>query len=151
MGTQSFRAAPTKRGTKVVLPLPFDPNRVWGERERYHVRGEIAGVFFRGPIQHDAGMYFLSLGPAWLRDAHLALEEETAVTLDVEGPQVEMMPADIAAALAADPQAQRFFESLPTFYRKNFMRWLDSAKRAETRQARIREMVALLAAGRRER
>ena len=50
-----------------------------------------------------------------------------------------------------EPAARRLFESLPTFYRKNFLRWIESAKRPETRARRIAETVATLKAGKRER
>jgi hypothetical protein len=39
------------------------------------------------------------------------------------------MAEDIAAALGAEPEARRFFESLATYYRKNFIRWIDGAVR----------------------
>ena len=58
---------------------------------------------------------------------------------------------DIAAALDADLEARRFFESLATFYRKNFIRWIECAKRPETRAKRIAEPVATLKSGKRER
>jgi len=151
MSTQTFRSKLTKSGSKVILPIPFDPNEAWGVRERHHITGKIQDVVYRGAVQSENGAYFLSIGPVWLRDSHLELGQELEVSLDAEGPQLERMPEDIAAELAANPSAKAFFEALPTFYRKNYMRWLESAKRAETRQARIREIVALLAAGKRER
>jgi uncharacterized protein YdeI (YjbR/CyaY-like superfamily) len=61
------------------------------------------------------------------------------------------MAPDIAAALHAEPAGRRFFESLPTFYRKNFVRWIDGAKRPETRAKRIAETVATLKSGKTER
>jgi uncharacterized protein YdeI (YjbR/CyaY-like superfamily) len=76
---------------------------------------------------------------------------EAAVELAPEGPQGDRLPADVAAALESDPRAKEFFEGLATFYRKNFMRWIEGAKRAETRSARIREMVDLLRAGKRQK
>ncbi|GMV87457.1 MAG: hypothetical protein AMXMBFR81_03880 [Chthonomonas sp.] len=54
-------------------------------------------------------------------------------------------------ALALEPEARRFFDSLPTFYRNNYARWLKDAKRPETRAKRLAEMVALLKEGKRER
>jgi uncharacterized protein YdeI (YjbR/CyaY-like superfamily) len=68
-------------------------------------------------------------------------------TPGIVGPLAE----DIAAALAAEPDARRFFESLATFYRKNFMRWIEGARRPETRAKRIAETVATLTSGKRER
>jgi uncharacterized protein YdeI (YjbR/CyaY-like superfamily) len=67
------------------------------------------------------------------------------------GPQVASLAGDIAAALEAEPDARRFFESLATFYRKGYIRWIEQAKRPETRDRRIAETVAALKAGKRER
>jgi uncharacterized protein YdeI (YjbR/CyaY-like superfamily) len=73
------------------------------------------------------------------------------VQLSLEGPQENNIASDIAKALSGSKKAQIFFESLPTFYRKNFIRWIESAKREETRTKRINEMINLLEEGRRER
>jgi hypothetical protein len=151
MNIQTFRTLLTQTGAKTVLVLPFDPNTAWGPKERHHVHGKIGGVIYRGQVKLAGGHYLLPLGPAWLRDAHLNLDQDVEVNLDEEGPVLENMPADVAAALAAAPAARKTFEGLPTFYRKNFMRWIESAKRSETRQERIEEMIALLAAGKREK
>ena len=58
---------------------------------------------------------------------------------------------DLLAALEGEPEARRFFESLATFYRKNFIRWIEQAKRPKTRANRIAETIATLQAGKRER
>jgi uncharacterized protein YdeI (YjbR/CyaY-like superfamily) len=73
-----------------------------------------------------------------------------------EGPQTaalsaESGSADIGDALQREREVSAFFDALPTFYRKNFIRWIESAKRPETRAARIAEMVELLKDGKRER
>jgi uncharacterized protein YdeI (YjbR/CyaY-like superfamily) len=53
------------------------------------------------------------------------------------------------AALAAEPDAATFFDSLATFYRKNYLRWIDATKRSpEARAERIAELVDLMKAGR---
>jgi uncharacterized protein YdeI (YjbR/CyaY-like superfamily) len=53
--------------------------------------------------------------------------------------------------LETEPDARRFFESLATFYRKGYIRWIEQAKRPETRDRRIAETVAALKAGKRQR
>jgi uncharacterized protein YdeI (YjbR/CyaY-like superfamily) len=65
--------------------------------------------------------------------------------------QAGSMASDLAEALNTEPEARRFFESLVTFYRKGFVRWIDGAKRPETRAKRIAETVAALKAGKRQR
>jgi uncharacterized protein YdeI (YjbR/CyaY-like superfamily) len=43
-------------------------------------------------------------------------------------------------------QARRFFESLATFYRNGYVRWVEGAKRPATQATRITETVAALRA-----
>jgi hypothetical protein len=138
-------------GGGIAIRLPFDPSAAWGERERYDVTGTIDGHKVRGKLTSRAGRHVLELGPAWFRDATVLVGSPIKVLLAPEGPQLGAMAEDIAAALDAEPTARHFFESLATFYRKNFMRWIESAKRPETRAKRIAETVATLKSGKRER
>ena len=147
-----FRAVPEARPRGgIAIKLPFDPAAEWGSRDRYDLTGTIAGHRFRGKLTPRDDAFYMDLGPAWCRDARFAPDMPVAVSMVPEGPQVAAMAPDVAAALDAEPDARRFFEALPTFYRKNFMRWIDSAKRPETRARRIAETVATLKAGQRER
>jgi uncharacterized protein YdeI (YjbR/CyaY-like superfamily) len=54
-------------------------------------------------------------------------------------------PPYIVAALRRHPEAQRFFRELAPSYRRLYVRWIDSAKREETRQKRLREAISSLA------
>jgi uncharacterized protein YdeI (YjbR/CyaY-like superfamily) len=58
------------------------------------------------------------------------------------------MPSYIRKALRANPDAARHFEQLAPSYRRAYDGWIDSAKRDETKQKRLREALSLLAAGR---
>ena len=140
-----------RRQGGVALKLPFDPAVEWGERARYDVTGNVGGHKVRGKLVSRSGVYYLELGPGWCRDEGLSAGEPATVSLQPEGPQLAAMADDIAVALSAAPDARRFFESLPTFYRKNYMRWIGEARRPETRARRVAEMVDLLSAGKRER
>jgi uncharacterized protein YdeI (YjbR/CyaY-like superfamily) len=60
-------------------------------------------------------------------------------------PVIPHLPDYIAQALQANPEAWTFFEELPPSQRRYFVLWIHSAKRAETREKRIRESIALLA------
>lgn len=62
-------------------------------------------------------------------------------------PEIPEMPAYLAAALKANPKARAFFLTLPRTERRNFVVWTHVAKRAETREKRLRESIRLLAAG----
>jgi len=62
-------------------------------------------------------------------------------------PVVPELPAYIAGALRRNTTAWKFFRTLAPSYRRNFVVWIHTAKRPETREKRIRESVARLAAG----
>ena len=62
-------------------------------------------------------------------------------------PKIPELPGYIAKAIKADPKAWSFFQKLPRTERRNFVVWIYIAKRPETRAWRIRESIALLAAG----
>ena len=141
----------TERG-RVYLVLPFDPEKVWGPKGRYHVRGTINGNRVRGALEQFGRGYFLPLGPAYRRGAGLHPGDPVTVVIEPEGPQSEALAPDIAAALKGEPEAARFFDGLASFYRKNYLRWIDATKRSpEVRAQRITELVELMKAGRKER
>jgi uncharacterized protein YdeI (YjbR/CyaY-like superfamily) len=64
-----------------------------------------------------------------------------------EGQRAIAVPADLAAALAAEPKAQAMFEILTSQNRYAILFRTAGAKRAETRARRIEQFVALLARG----
>ncbi len=52
-----------------------------------------------------------------------------------------IVPADLAAALAANPPADKHFEAFPPSSRRAILEWITLAKRPETRERRIRQTV----------
>jgi uncharacterized protein YdeI (YjbR/CyaY-like superfamily) len=55
-----------------------------------------------------------------------------------------VVPADLAAALDAEPAARGRFDALPYSHRKEHVRAVEQAKAPETRQRRIARAVAML-------
>jgi hypothetical protein len=137
---------------RVYVPVPFDPDQVWGVKPRHHVTGTVNGQRIRGVIEVHGTDRGVVLGPAWRRDHGVLPGDHVEVTLSPEGPQRADLAEDIAAALDANPAAAAFFDSLAQFYRRAYLRWVDGTKRRpELRAARITEMIELLAAGTKQR
>jgi uncharacterized protein YdeI (YjbR/CyaY-like superfamily) len=61
------------------------------------------------------------------------------------GPATAETPADLLAAIATEPEAQRMFDVLTKTNRFALYARLNMVKRAETRERKIREFVAMLA------
>jgi hypothetical protein len=148
----AFRArAVRKRSGGVTIELPFDPAEAWGHRDRYHVAGTIGGVAVRTTLLPDP-RWHLSLGPK--SPSAVMLEDGQAVSVSIapEGPQADELASDVTEALAARPAAQAAFDGLATFYRKGWLRWIDSTRRRpDVRAKRIAEMVRLVEAGHKQR
>ena len=151
LNTQHFKTVLMKSGSRIFIPIPFNPSEVWSVKQRHYVKGTVNGHGIRGSLGSDGNQYFLPLGAAWRRDCGLDAGDHVDVALSPEGPQSENLSTDVANALDAEPQAEAFFESLATFYRNTYIKWIESAKRPETRSARITEMIELLKAGKKQK
>lgn len=63
-------------------------------------------------------------------------------------PREIAVPAELTAALAGDATAREAFDALSYSHRKEFARWIDEAKRLETRERRASETIHMLREGR---
>lgn len=81
--------------------------------------------------------------PTGIAAVELARENGTWTALD----EVENLtiPADLDAALEANPPAKSFFEAFPRSVKRGILEWISNAKQAETRRKRIEETVTLAA------
>ena len=153
MGAQCFRAV-IAAGPRdnAVITMPFDPDEAWGAKAEHPVSGTIGGCRIRtGLVPADSG-WVLTMAPKRLFSMGIAIGDDVAVELAPEGPQRGDLAEDLAAALAANPAAGAFFDTLAQFYRKAYLRWIDATiRRPNLRAARIAEVVGLLAAGIKER
>lgn len=141
---QTFQGTVTSVADRAVIVLPFNPDMIWGPRGHHPVTGTIGGQPWRGTLARMDGAFAVSV-------EGLSPGATVEVVLAAEDPTAENVAPDVAAALAADPEARAFFEDLAGYYRRNFIRGIEGAKRPETRAARIAEMMALLREGKREK
>jgi len=58
------------------------------------------------------------------------------------------IPDELARALERNKKAREFFDHLAPSYRKQFIGWITTAKRSDTRERRVQEAITLLAQGR---
>src|SRR4026207_1529975 len=94
MTTQSFKTVVAKSRTRIFIPIRFNPNDVWGVKQRHHITGTVNGYGVRGSLGSDGKQYFLPLGAAWRRDCGLDTGDQLDVSLSPEGPQSENLSTD---------------------------------------------------------
>jgi uncharacterized protein YdeI (YjbR/CyaY-like superfamily) len=68
------------------------------------------------------------------------------VTADTQPREIDV-PDALAVALRGDAGARDAFDALSYTHRREYARWIEEAKREETRQRRVARAVELLRAG----
>ena len=74
--------------------------------------------------------------------AHFVLQQDTS-------PRTVDVPGHLPESFAGNPEAETGFERLPYSHKKDYVDWIESAKRPETRARRIEKALAMLSEGRR--
>src|ERR1700722_16465266 len=74
------------------------------------------------------------------RSSHRSSRRKESLSMSrkqISGGVVHEMPADLKRALASDPQALTAWEDITPLARNEWICWVESAKKAETRSRRI--------------
>ncbi|GGQ56344.1 YdeI/OmpD-associated family protein [Couchioplanes azureus] len=116
---------------------------------RPKVVASVNGHRWRGSIARMGGSYWLGVSAERRGQAGIAAGDvlDVDVELDTAVREVEV-PADLAAALEASPEAKACWDGLSHSNRKWHVLQVTGAKTAPTRERRIARSVAMLAEGR---
>jgi hypothetical protein len=68
---------------RVIVPVPFDPDALWGRKERHHVHGIVNQCGFRGVIERVGDGWGVPLGPTWRRDRGIEPGDKIDVVVKV--------------------------------------------------------------------
>jgi hypothetical protein len=131
------------------IPVPDDVIASLGGGKRAAVAVTIGGHSYRSSIATMDGSAMISLSAENRSLAGVAAGDEVEVEVELDtAPREVDVPADLATALAAEPEAQRTWAGLSYSNRRWHVLQIESAKTAETRQRRIEKSVAILREGR---
>jgi hypothetical protein len=131
--------------------VPFDVEKAFGKK-RVKVNATINGVPYRGSLVRYGGPDHMLAVLKEIREKigkTFGDEIEVTVEEDSEPREVEI-PRDLRLALQGDPAAQAFFSQLAFTHQKEYVRWIEEAKREQTRQDRIARALVMLKQGKKE-
>jgi hypothetical protein len=113
------------------------------------VEGTINDHPFRAALeQHTRGGHWLRVNKAMREGA--GADAGDTVKLAILGPEPEpTVPADLRVPLAASRQATTLWKDLTSIGRRDWIRWIESAKTPETRARRVTRTVEQLSSGKR--
>jgi Bacteriocin-protection, YdeI or OmpD-Associated/Domain of unknown function (DUF1905) len=149
MGVIRFRARLQRRGPAAAVVLDELQVATVGEgAKRFPVVATVNGYTWQTSVSRMGGEFLLGLNREVRTAAGVQAGDEAEVIIELDETTREVdVPADLAAALAADPQAAASFERMAFTHRKEYCRWIDDAKRAETRLRRVAQAVEMIKAG----
>ncbi|WP_353254408.1 YdeI/OmpD-associated family protein [Salinisphaera sp. PC39] len=129
--------------------LPAEASAKLPRRGRLTVDATIDGLGFRALLEPDGRKgHWLRLDETLLRAA--GADYGDVVTFEIVAAEREPdpdVPADLAEALRAAPEARSTWKGTTTLARVDWIHWITSARQAKTRAKRIGDACDMLASG----
>ena len=143
--TTLLQSGPTATGFEV----PAEVVEALGAGKRPPVRVTINGFTYRNTVAVMGGVYMIGVSAENRAGAGVKGGEVIDVDLELDtAPREVVVPADLAAALDADPAARRTFDGLSYSNRSWHVLQVTDARTEETRARRIQKSVDALREGR---
>ena len=146
MGALRFKATLMPRGPAAAVVLDDEQVAAVGEgAKRFPVLATVNGYSWRTTASRMRGEFLVGLSRAVREQAGVEAGDTVDVELKLDAsPREVEVPKPLADALAGDDGARAAFEGLAYTYRKEYARWISEAKRDETRQRRLAEVLQRL-------
>lgn len=147
---------------RLLHPAAFENGQLWAfvilpqaasaklpRRGRITVEGSINGQKFTALLEPDGQKsHWLTIDETLFKAAGTGFGELAQFEIMAAEPEPEpTVPADLAQALAASPEAAATWEATTTIARLDWIHWITTAKQAKTRTKRIDDACDMLASG----
>jgi hypothetical protein len=146
---KKFKAKLESRGPGggwTSLTVPFKVEEVFGTRARVAVKSTINGVPFRTSIMPESdGTHSMMVNKTMQQAANVKPGDTVTVLMELDSkPRVVSIPADLKKAFVNTKSAAAAFKELSYSRQKEFVDWVDSAKKEETRRRRVEQTISML-------
>lgn len=149
MGRLELTTTLQTRGPAAAVVLDDEQVARIGEGpKRFAVRATVNGYEWRTSVKRMRGEFLLGLNREVREGAGVAAGDTVQVVIELDqAPREVAVPSALADALQRDPEAKAAFDGLAFTHRKEFARWIDEAKREETRERRVVQALEMIRAG----
>ena len=133
------------------ISIPFDVEKIYGTKGQVKVKATFDGHPYRGVLANmGTGCHLILVR----KDVRQAIGKKVGdyvnVTLEKdEEERLVELPKELKQLLSKSAKAKSFFDSLSFTNRKEYARWITSAKREETKVKRLKAVIPRLLAGKR--
>jgi hypothetical protein len=148
---QSFTAIiKNAGGGGAFVEVPFDVEKEFGSKKP-KVKAMIEGVPYRGLLTRMGTECHLLIILKDIREQiGKTFGDEVKITVEPDTePRLIDVPAELKKAFRTEKEAKAFFDKLSYTHQKEYVNWINEAKREETRQNRIVKTIEMLKQGKR--
>lgn len=147
---QTFKAViQNAGGGGAFVEVPFDVEKEFGSKKP-RVKALIEGIPYRGTlVRMGTDSHLLLVLKSIREQVGKTFGDEINVTVepDTEERVVEL-PAELKKAFKTEKDAKAFFDRLSYTHKREYVMWINEAKKEETRQKRISKTIEMLKLGR---
>ena len=132
------------------MEIPFDVEKAFGSKKP-KVKAMIEGVPYRGTlVRMGSECHMLIILKGIREQIGKTFGDKIKVTVEADTePRIIEVPKDLMKELKKDKDAKAFFDKLAYTHQKEYVKWIEEAKKDETRQARIVKTIEMLKQGKR--
>ncbi len=129
-----------------MISLPRRESVKFGVRGRVPVRGTLNGYPFRSSIFPTGdGGHYMAVNREVREGAQVKAGDRVQVIMETDAePRTVELPPDLEKALAKSKAARTRFDQLSYTHRKEYVQWIEAAKRPDTRQRRLAQTIERL-------
>jgi len=128
------------------IEFPFDAEKEFGRKGQIKVKAYFDGFEYRGSlVRMGHPCHIIGLNKK-VREAIGKGPGDTVDVLIIEDTEerVVEVPADFLAALNTNITAKKIFEKMSFTHRREYVEWIVSAKKSETRENRIGKTIEMI-------
>ncbi len=128
--------------------IPFDVEKAFGKK-RVKIVAKINGATYRGSlVRMGTPDHFLLIRKDIRQEIGKDVGDIVKISMQEDiKPRVVVVPDDLKTHLKKNPEAKNFFDQLSYTHQKEYVQWIEGAKRAATRENRIAKTIEMLLAG----
>ena len=139
-------------GGGAFVEVPFDVEKEFGSKKP-KVKAVIEGIPYRGTlVRMGTECHLLLILKSIREQAGKTIGDEIKITVepDTEERVIEI-PAELKKAFKAEQEARAGFQKLSYTHQREYVTWINEAKKEETRQNRIVKTIEMLKKGQKAR
>lgn len=151
-GVLRLRVPLEPRGPAGAIVLTDEQVAELGGGKTAPVQVTVNGVTAQARLARMGGENLVGFSKKLREELGVEIGQTLSVDIALDaGPRTVAVPAALAEAFGGDATARAAFDALAPSHRKEFARWVDEAKREQTRQSRVEQTLQMLREGRTRR